>query len=277
MRARSETGDQAREEAAEPQAEPRWYRPDTVADKAVSLALWGVGALWIAPVMGSLMALQMVLPSDRLEWLNRLYCWGQVKATGSKWRAVIHPSVDPNRVYMFCQNHVNIFDHCTMYRSTPHFKQGLELESHFRVPVYGWFMKQRGTIPVRSGKEGQTPEIMTYMREELARGHSILAFPEGTRSRDGRVAPFRRGVFYIARDLGIPIVPVAITGMQHVMRKGSLVIRPGHEVTVYCEEPIETAGIPDEDIGDLAARVRAPIAARVDAWLDEQARALEGE
>ncbi len=246
--------------------------PATMGERLVSVGLWAAGVAWIVPVMGSLMALQMVVPSDRLEWLNRLYTWGQVKLTGSKWSAVVHPDVDPGRVYMFCTNHVNHFDHCTMYRATPHFKQGLEREDHFRYPVYGWFMKQRGTIAVRKGSQGQTPEIMDHMRREIAKNHSILAFPEGTRTRDGSVGPFRKGVFFIARDLGIPIVPVAVTGMQDVMRAGSFVIRPGHEVTVYCDAPIETAGIPDDRIADLAERVRAPIAARVDEYLSRRQR-----
>jgi 1-acyl-sn-glycerol-3-phosphate acyltransferase len=154
-----------------------------------------------------------------------------------------------------------------MYDATPHFKQGLELEKHFEYPVYGWFMKQRGTIPVRPGSAGQTREIMDHFRREIAMGHSILAFPEGSRTRDGRVKPFRRGVFHIARDLGIPIVPVAVTGMQHVMRADSWIIRPGNTVTVYCEEPIPSDG--DETLLELATKVREPIVRRVDAYFEE--------
>jgi 1-acyl-sn-glycerol-3-phosphate acyltransferase len=236
-------------------------------DHLVSAALWGAGISWIVPMLGTMTALNAtVLPSHRTEFLNRLYCRGQVALTGSRWKAVVDPAVDPSTPYMFCQNHTNHFDHVSLYPATPHFKQGLELEKHFRIPVYGWFMKARGTIGVRSGKEGQTPEIMENMRREIARGHSILAFPEGHRTLDGRVGPFRKGVFYIARDLGIPIAPVAVTGMYRVMRKGSWLIRPGHEVTVYVDAPVETKGIPDEGIPELAAHVRSVIAARVDAY-----------
>jgi 1-acyl-sn-glycerol-3-phosphate acyltransferase len=242
----------------------------TLHETTVSTLLWAAGLSWLVPVMGSMTVLQCLVPADRLDWLGRLYSWGQVALTGSRWRAVVHPDVDPDRPYMFCQNHVNHFDHCTMYRATPHFKQGLELEEHFRYPVYGWFMRQRGTIPVRRGSQGQTPEIMTRMREEIDRGHSILAFPEGTRTRDGRVGPFHKGVFYIARDLGIPVVPVAVTGMQEVMRADSWIIRPGRTVTVYCERPVPTAGIPDEEIPALAERVREPIRRRVDRYCQER-------
>jgi len=241
-------------------------------DKLVAAALWGAGVSWMFPMLGTMGVLNAtVLPSNRTEFLNRLYCRGQLALTGSKWRAVVDPAVDPNTPYMFAQNHTNHFDHVTLYNATPHFKQGLELESHFKIPIYGWFMKARGTIGVRPGREGQTPEIMAHMREEIARGHSILAFPEGHRSTTGRVGPFRKGVFYIARDLGLPIAPVAVTGMYRVMRKGSWLIRPGHEVTVYIDAPIETKGIPDSSIPELAEQVRSVIAARVDAyWRGEQ-------
>jgi 1-acyl-sn-glycerol-3-phosphate acyltransferase len=240
----------------------------TLGDKVVSAALWALGVSWLVPSMGAMMALQTVLRPDQIEWLNRLYTYGQVRLTGSRWRAEVHPAIDPSGVYMFCSNHVNHFDHCTMYCATPHFKQGLEAADHFEYPVYGWFMKQRGTIPVHKGGK-QLDELRAHMQSEMDKGHSILTFPEGHRTRDGRVRPFKRGIFFIARDLGIPIVPVAVTGMQHVMSASSWVIRPGHTVTVHCEEPVETAGLTDEEIPALVERVRAPIVARVDAYFAE--------
>lgn len=243
---------------------------DTLIDKAKAVGLWAAGASWLVTGMGTMMALQTVLSPKRIEPFSRLYCRTQVALTGSKWRAVVHPDVDPDRPYMFCQNHTNNLDHVTLYCATPHFKQGLELESHFKIPVYGWFMKQRGTIPVRPGSMGQTRAIMDRMRAEVAKGHSILTFPEAHRTMTGRVGPFRKGVFHIARDLGIPIVPVAVTGMYEVMRKGSWLIRPGHEVTVYCEKPIETAGLTKGQLPELAERVRNAMVARVDAYWDSK-------
>ncbi len=129
-------------------------------------------------------------------------------------------------------------------------------------------MRARGTIGVRRGSQGQTPEIMANMRKEIAAGRSILAFPEGTRTLDGRVGKFRKGVFFIARDLGIPVVPVSVCGMYDVSRKGSWIVRPGHEVVVHVGAPIPTAGVPDSEIGALAERARAAVAEPVDAWLE---------
>lgn len=240
--------------------------PVTWKDRAVSVGLWTAGLAWMIPMMTGMMALSMVIHPKRYDGLSRIYCRGQLALTGCRWRAVVDPAVEPDRPYLFAQNHVNLLDHVTLYPATPHFKQGLELESHFKIPVYGWFMRARGTIPVRPGRAGQTPEIMERMRQEVAAGHSILAFPEGTRTRDGRVGPYRKGVFFIARDLGLPVVPVAVTGMYNVLRKGSALMRPGWDVTVYVERPIPTAHLRDDEIPALAEQVRQVAAARVDRY-----------
>lgn len=232
----------------------------------VSALLWLAGSWWLVSMLTTMTLLSFVIPPDRTDWLNRLYCRGQLWLTGCKWRAVVHPEVDPNGVYLFAQNHTNHFDHVVLYNATSHFKQGLELESHFKIPFYGWFMRQRGTIPVRSGKDGQTPEIMDRMRAEIAAKHSILAFPEAHRTLDGRVRPFRKGVFFIARDLGLPVVPVAVTGMYRVMRKGSLHLTPGVEVTVFVERPIPTAGLSDEQVVLVAEAAFEAVSRRVDDW-----------
>lgn len=245
-------------------------------DYLASAALWGAGLAWLVPMMGSMTLLNATIGPERLERLSRIYTRAQVALTGSRWRAVVHPDVDPRAVYVFAQNHTNHFDHVTLYAATPHFKQGVELESHFDYPFYGWFMKARGTIPVRPGSKGQTPEILSRFRDEVAKGHSILAFPEGTRTPDGRVGRFRTGIFFIARDLGLPIVPVAVTGMYEVMRKGSYLLRPGHTVTVYVEKPIPTIGLRDDEIPALSVEAQRVVSARVDAYWREKAERVGG-
>jgi 1-acyl-sn-glycerol-3-phosphate acyltransferase len=233
-------------------------------DRAVAVGLWGAGLAWLLPMLGGMTLLHQVLPPDRCEGVSRLYCRGQVALTGSRWRAVVHPEVRADQPYLFAQNHVNLLDHVTMYPATPHFKQGIELAQHFKIPFYGWFMKARGTIGV---VRGAGPEALREaMRQEVARGHSILGFPEGTRTRDGRVGPFRRGLFHLARDLELPVVPTAVTGMYAVLRTGSWVLRPGHQVTVWCEAPLATRGLPESAVPELAEACRAAVAARVDAW-----------
>ena len=244
-------------------------RPDTLQDHVISGALWAAGLAWLVPMMALQMTLYRLTDPRRLQWLERLYTRGQIALTGSRWRAVVHAAIDPARPYAFFQNHVNHLDHCTLYCATPHFKQGLELEEHFRFPVYGAYMRRRGTIPVRRGDPAQLRMLVQRMRQELGRGSSLLIFPEGTRTLDGHLGELQPGLFRVVQQLGAPIVPVTVTGMYRVMRKGSYLIRPGHEVTVYCDEPIETTGLSRRDVPALVERVRGIMQARLDAYWHE--------
>lgn len=250
---------------------PVVLKSDTIVDHVVSVALWSAGLAWLVPMMSAQMALMSFLEPRRIEWLARLYTRGQIALTGSRWRAVVHPDVDPKAAYLFFQNHTNHLDHCALYPATPHFKQGVELDEHFAIPVYGWFMKQRGTIPVVRGSVSQMRLLASRMRSELDRGNSLLLFPEGTRTLDGRLGKFEPGMFRVARMLKAPIVPVTVTGMYRIMRKGSSLIRPGHQVTVFCDQPIETSGLSIKEIPELMERVHKTISDRINEyWANTQ-------
>lgn len=243
--------------------------PDGPLDYALSGALWALGVSWLVPMMGLQMLGHRTLGPERIQWLERLYTRGQVALTGSAWRAVVHPAIDPARPYFFFQNHVNHLDHCTMYCATPHFKQGVELEEHFKYPVYGAFMRSRGTVPVRRNNPRDFFRLRDAMAAELARGRSLLVFPEGTRTTTGHLGELQIGVFRIAQELEAPIVPVTVTGMYRVMRKGSLLIRPGHDVTVYCDAPIETRGTSRRQLREIVEQVRQTMTGHLEAyWRD---------
>src|SRR6188472_4024975 len=96
-------------------------------ERLVGLCMWAPGVAWLSSMMSAMMVVQRFMPSYRIEWLTRTYTRGQVLLTGSRVHYHVHPSIDPNRAYMFAQNHVNMLDHCTCYNGTPHFKQGIEL------------------------------------------------------------------------------------------------------------------------------------------------------
>lgn len=245
---------------------------DTLLDKAIAVVLWWLGLCWLVPVMTVMMVLAFIVHPEKTEWLSRLYCRGQIFVTGSRWRAEVDPAVDPQATYLFAQNHINLLDHVTMYPATPHFKQGIELESHFKIPIYGWFMKQRGTLAVRRGDRRALSKLKEGFAAEVARGHSLLVFPEGTRTTTGRVGRFRSGTLRMARDLGVPVVPVAVTGMYEVLRKGSWLLRPGRTVTVHVLAPIPTKGLSDAEIDEVAAIAQSRISEKVDTYWTNLAR-----
>ena len=235
-------------------------------DHAASAALWAMGLGWMGLTLPPLTLLYRAFGSHNVDGLTRVFTRGQVALTLCRWQAEVDEAVRPDRPYVFVQNHVNLFDHCTMYAATPHFKQGVELLKHFDIPLYGPFMKHRGTIPVDRDDKANLLMVQRRIKAELAAGRSLLAFPEGTRTRDGRVAPFQSGLFHIARSVGAEIVPVAVTGMFEVLGTPSRVMRPFQDVRVHVMAPIPTAGLARGDVDALTAQVHGQIAAKVDAY-----------
>lgn len=246
-------------------------RATAIWQRVTSILIWVAAGGFLVSMLSVLTVLYRFAGPDRVQPLERFYTRAQLALTFNKRAHHVHPSVDPDTQYLFIQNHTSHLDHVALYPATPHFKQGIELESHFDYPFYGWFMKARGTIPIPKDRQGALVALRRAVREEVDKGHSILGFPEGHRTVTGRVGRFYDGIFRIAIELGVPVVPVAVTGLYDVLHKGSLVIRPGNVVTVFVEEPIATEDLTEDDIGALRDRVHGIISTRVDAYFDAKA------
>jgi 1-acyl-sn-glycerol-3-phosphate acyltransferase len=128
----------------------------------------------------------------------------------------------------------------------------------FRVPILGRGMRLRGFIPVDRQNRERAFEAVEQAVEALKAGHSFLVFPEGTRSRDGRLQPFKKGVFVMAIRAGAAIVPISISGSSKVMRKGEFAIHPG-TVRLTFHDPVPTTGYTLEDREQVIALVRGAI------------------
>ena len=233
--------------------------------RIASGVIWVLAGGFLVFALSFLTILYQFVKPDRVQFFERLYCKLQLALTFNKQTHQVDPRVERHTQYIFIQNHTSHLDHVAMYTATPHFKQGIELETHFDYPFYGWFMKARGTIPVPKDRKGALEALRKAVRSEVEASHSILGFPEGHRTLTGQVGRFHDGLFQIAIELGVPIVPVAVTGLYDVLHKGSLIVRPGNEIIVYVEEPIATDGLSLEDVPALRDRVRDIISARVEA------------
>jgi 1-acyl-sn-glycerol-3-phosphate acyltransferase len=121
----------------------------------------------------------------------------------------------------------------------------------------GWHLRRTGHVLVDRAKPGAG--IMKKMARLVREQHSLIVFPEGTRSTDGTVARFKGGSFLIALEAGLPVVPISIQGSRHVMFRGRLMVCPG-TVTVTVHEPIETSGVPRGAVREFSARVHDVVA-----------------
>jgi len=162
--------------------------------------------------------------------------------------------------YIFAPNHQSNFDIAALLGHLPGENRFIAKKELFAEPVLGTVLRTMGMIPV----DRDNPlEAIDLLNEAAAAGSSLIIFPEGTRSRDGQLLPFKKGPFIAAIHLKLPIVPVVCCGTSAVMPKGGyLAILPG-DVDIYVEPAITTEGLGYEDRTALRDRVRAIIAARL--------------
>lgn len=133
-------------------------------------------------------------------------------------------------------------------------------DSLFKLPWLGWMMKLGGDVPLRRGEKDSAKAMSRECIETLERGLSIMIFPEGTRSRDGNLLPFKDGAFRLAIDAGVPILPVALAGTRDCIRKGSAQLGEARAIARVLE-PIPSQGMTIAQLRDLSrARIADGVA-----------------
>jgi 1-acyl-sn-glycerol-3-phosphate acyltransferase len=166
---------------------------------------------------------------------------------------------DPRAAHIFMANHASFLDGPLVMLAVPGAARVILKKSILRVPVLGQAMRYVGFVPVdRKGAEGGKRSIARAAALIRERGYSFLIFPEGTRSRDGSLQPFRRGGFFLALASGAPIVPVSIRGTFELMPKGRRSARRG-KVDMVFHPPVPVAGRTPETMGLLMDEVRGAI------------------
>ena len=229
-----------------------------------SAFLWGMSWLHFLLVVPVLIALAVVLDPRKHDYLQRGLCRRIAFFSGAKVVVKESPGFDRARTSFFMVNHVNLFDPFILYCAIPQHVRGWELESHFRIPVYGWLMKRFGNVPVPSIRSPKDlKRLWRLTQEAINSGVSLIVFPEAKRTRDGHLNGFEEGGFRLAQQLGVPIVPVSLVGSFQHLRTGHWLLRPA-TITVYLHDTIETKGLSKEDIPALKERVRIAIAAPVE-------------
>jgi 1-acyl-sn-glycerol-3-phosphate acyltransferase len=232
-----------------------------------SIILWIISGIHFFTVCTFLVILGIFIDPRKNDRPQRWFFRNILRLAGVKFEVRRSPGFDPNRTSFFVCNHVNIFDAFVIYSAIPQFVRGLELESHFRVPAYGWMMKRFGNVPVaKENTPAKVRETLRRAKKALDDGISLIVFAEGTRTRDGRVGQFKDGVFRMAIEFGYPIVPMSIVGSYEFHRVGDWRLYPS-KITVYLHDTIETKGLSKAGVEALRDRVHKIVSAPVDEWL----------
>jgi 1-acyl-sn-glycerol-3-phosphate acyltransferase len=226
-------------------------------------------ATWIIlGLPGALIAIPWTLLTRDISFLYR-FALGVVRISlrlagirvSVEGRAALH-STQPS---IFLCNHVSNLDPPVVIPLLPGRVAVFIKRSLLKIPILGYGMRLANFIPVdRDGRVESAVESVQAAAQVLASGVHIVSFVEGTRSRDGRLQPFKKGPFYLAMETGSPVVPVSIHGTESMMKKGSIKITPGTAHVIF-HAPLLPRDYASRD--DLSAAVRNAIASGLPEWM----------
>jgi len=154
---------------------------------------------------------------------------------------------EKNGPVIFLSNHQGAFDIPVLQAYIPRQFRWIAKKSLFSIPVVGWTMTLAGYIGIERENSKKAFKSLLRAAEKIKNGTSVLVFPEGTRSTTGRLLPFKKGAFLLAKKSGALIVPVAVEGTKDIMKKGSLSIAPAH-ATISIGRPFSTEGKTTEEL-----------------------------
>jgi len=235
-----------------------------------SAVLWALSMLHFFVAAPVLVFLGIFLDPRKHDWLQRAFCRRIAFLSGVRVEVQRSPNFDPQRTCFFMVNHVNLFDPFMLYCAIPQYVRGWELESHFKIPAYGWLMKRFGNVPVPDVRRSSDLKRMWRLTQDaIDGGTSLIIFPEAMRTRNGHLSAFQDGGFRVAQQLGVPIVPVSLVGSFQHHRTGHWMLWPA-KVTVVLHDTIETKGLSKEHVPALRDKIRAIMSAPLEARLKER-------
>jgi 1-acyl-sn-glycerol-3-phosphate acyltransferase len=175
----------------------------------------------------------------------------QVSVLGTEYISTERPQI-------FMSNHQSDFDIFIVLAYLPVQFRWLAKKELFRIPVFGKAMKNAGYIEIDRQNHERAMQNLAEASRKIREGKSVMSFPEGTRSVDGTIKAFKKGMFHLALEAGVPIVPITIIGTSEIMPKRSLKINPGR-ITMIIDRPIDVTAYSEDSRPELTERVRSVI------------------
>lgn len=228
---------------------------------------WTAGWITLALLLRPFSGAEARLP---LRMASRCWAPGLLAGAGARLEVEGGERIDWSRPYLVVANHQSVIDICALFRAVPVPLRFLLKQEMKRVPFVGWYAWATGMLFIVRDDRRAGPQLRRDAAAMLASGRSLCLFPEGTRSRDGRMAPFKAGSLQAAIDAGVDILPVALDGAGRVLPPtGFFRVRPG-TIRVAVGQPLPTRvdGVPVPR-QQLAAQAQAQVAQQLAQWHGE--------
>jgi len=198
-------------------------------------------------VLGTLAVLARLFDSSNNLSHRISSLWGRLMCTLNGIQVDVEglEHVRRNQAQVFVANHQGFFDIFALSGFLPVQIRWVAKSSLFKIPFVGWAIAASGYIPVVRGDRKKSYQAFVATIEKLKAGNSIVIFPEGTRSEDGTIGPFKKGGLLLSVRSGAPLVPVTLLGTGNIIKKGSGIIRPGR-IQIIISPPIPSQTVAEE-------------------------------
>lgn len=205
----------------------------------------------------------VVRRADATLRLGKIWARLMLAATGAKVRYEGLANASTRLPCVYISNHQSLVDVWALLPALPNSVRFVAKRSLFRIPFLGWSLWAGGFIPIDRGHRAKAIRSLEVAADRIRSGCPVLLFAEGTRSLDGKLAPFKRGAFHLAVRAGVPVVPVAVSGTFAILKPRTIAVRPG-AVTVRFGTPIAVEPFRPDDVDGLLDRVRESIVSMIE-------------
>lgn len=181
------------------------------------------------------------------KWWSRLTCWlalCRVKTRG-------HEHLDPKQSYVFVANHQGAFDIFLVYGFLKHAIIWMQKQSLRTIPLVGFASEKAGHVFVDNSNPTARAATIEKAKKGITDGVSIVIFPEGARTKNGKMGRFKRGAYHIAHDMKLPIVPLTVNGPYDVLKRNTLRLKPGKKMELVIHPPICTSNLTQDELTGL--------------------------
>jgi 1-acyl-sn-glycerol-3-phosphate acyltransferase len=229
----------------------------------ISIYAWTIGGLYFILLCLITICLTFFLKPRTIDpWLKKSLrflfkiLFIKVQSEGSE-------KIESNTNYLFMSNHSSLFDIPLLEAYIPTYVRAVEALRQFKWPLYGWAIRRLGNIPIDRKNIHASITIMKKTEKILKKGKSIVILPEGHRTLDGNLGQFKKLPFYLAKQAGVPVIPIGLSGLFQLKHKGSWLVRP-RPVKIHFGQPVSPEKIQSLSTEELRDSIRGEIQNLID-------------
>ncbi len=228
-----------------------------------SALIWCVALVWLIPALIFVIVASYLVPAKCYDPVVKKLARILFILMGIRLTVEGNENIDAGQTHLYMANHISILDVPLFQAVIPQLVRGVEAEEQFKWPIFGWAIRRAGNIPINRQDVHAAIPSAKEAAKRLQEGLSMIILPEGGRTLTGKMKPFKKLPFHLAKEGHVPIIPIGVSGLYQVMKKGDWMITPG-PVQIRFGRPIDVETIESLSVTELRDLVRGRIEQLID-------------